>query len=381
MTPSILLLDCSGKLTEKLKYQGFDVDSGTIGFCNRIRHLPCQVYEKDILIYNPSFFASGGNGYIVVDDIQVVTPEYSLTHLRNHILRGATLLIFINHVAVDLRKQNEAYSWIPFMPEIFSTKDLQPIVAIIGDDSYCNFLTPIVSKVDLKTPGLQKIGQPDPYFGGTNVDLFLNRNDEVLGCFLIRGKGKLIILPEYQFNEEIINTFLHRVIPKLYNLETRINLIDQFLSPGEIVALEGIKKIEENRKELNETLGITKGKLTSAKLNKIQTIKKDETAILILNYYDLATQQDDVALFYLYKVIEALEKKYNGEKKARSTLGCNTEWNLIGKAANTSYADIRHAPKPGEKIKEWSQEEIKECFSATEKIINSYLSTLFQGLG
>ena len=63
MTTKILLLDCSTDLTTKLKRQGFDVEEGTVGFCNRIRSLPSQVYEKDIFIYNPKSLAklSGGN--------------------------------------------------------------------------------------------------------------------------------------------------------------------------------------------------------------------------------------------------------------------------------------------------------------------------------
>jgi hypothetical protein len=75
--------------------------------------------------------------------------------------------------------------------------------------------------------------------------------------------------------------------------------------------------------------------------------------------------------------LEALEKKYGQEKEAKRKLGCNREWNLIGTVANASYADIRHAPKPGEKIKEWTQDEIDNCFKAAEKIIHAYLTTLF----
>ena len=166
-------------------------------------------------------------------------------------------------------------------------------------------------------------------------------------------------------------------MPKMYKLETQINLLDAFLSPQETALQEKIKHIENKINELDEALKGAKEKLTTARLDKIQTIKRDETATLILNYYDLATQQEDVALFYLYKVIEALEKKYSGESKAKNTLGCNAEWNLIGKLANASYADIRHAPKPGEKIKGWSQEEIERCFKAAERIIHTYFATLF----
>ncbi len=84
--PSILLLDCSKELAKKLKRQGFDVDSGTIGFCNKKRQLPSQVYEKDIFIYNPRSFKKDERGlYIESDDIEDLTPEYSLDYLSEHI--------------------------------------------------------------------------------------------------------------------------------------------------------------------------------------------------------------------------------------------------------------------------------------------------------
>ncbi len=378
---SILLLDCSKELAEKLKRQGFVVDSGTIGFCNGKRKLPSQVYEKDIFIYNPRCFKKDGSGlYVESDEIQNLTPEYSLDYLSEHIMRGATFLIFVNHVADDIEKQNEAYDWIPFMPETYFTKDHQPIASRVSDDPHYNYLASIVLQKSLKTPILQKIKPPRPNENVYPPDifhLFFNRNYEILGVFIKRGLGQLIILPECQNNEEIVGIFLNRVMPKIYNLETKINLIDQFLSQEELTIINEVREVEGVIQKANEALEVAKEKLASANRNKVQTIKNNETAVLILNYYELATQQDDVALFYLYKIIEALEKKYGGEKEAKNLLGCNNEWNLIGKIANATYADIRHAPKPGEKIKPWEQNEIDDCFKAVRKIIDTYLKTLF----
>ncbi len=266
------------------------------------------------------------------------------------------------------------------MPEAHFTKDHQPIAMWVSKDPNYNYLAPIVLQKSLRIPVLQKIRPPqrDQYVYPPDIfHLFFNRNSEILGVFIKRGFGQLIILPEYQNNEEIVGIFLNRVMPKIYNLETKINLIDQFLSPEELTISNEARETEGVIQKTNETLEVAKEKLASANRNKIQVIKNDETAVLILNYYELATQQDDVALFYLYKIIEALEKKYGSEKGAKDLLKCNTEWNLIGEKANASYADIRHAPKLGEKIKEWTEEDIKVCFVATEKIINTYLSTLF----
>ena len=377
--PSILLLDCLSSLPEKLKRQGFDVNAGSVGFCTGIRYLPCQLYEKDIIIYNPSSVVCGheGKGYISTKDIRDVTPEYSLTHLREHILRGATILIFVNHLADNITNQNEAYNWIPYMPEISFTKDHKVIAGKLHEVESCKFLAPIISRVHVKIPVTQKLHWKSSVGEGTYVRLFFNMNNRELGVFIKRDKGSLIILPQYECNEEIVSIFLHRVMPKLYDLAVKTSLIEEFASPQEENARRQVREIEENIGKLNAAIEEATEELNSARRNKIQAIKRDQTATLILNYYDLALQQDDVALFYLYKVAEALEKKYGGEREAKKKLGHNTEWNLIGKVANASYADVRHAPKPGEKIREWTQEEIDKCFKGAKKIIHAYLATLF----
>ena len=79
----------------------------------------------------------------------------------------------------------------------------------------------------------------------------------------------------------------------------------------------------------------------------------------------------------MYKVIETLEHRFGNEKAAKAKLNKNTEWNLIGRTANASYGDVRHAPRPGEVIKQWTKDEIAECFAAAERIIAAYFSTLF----
>lgn len=368
--PRILLLDCSSTLAAKLKRQAFDVDVGTIGFCTGTRYLPCQVYERDILVYNPSSV-----DYVKPNDIHDSTPEYGFANLRDHIQRGATILIFLNHVDNNIIKQNRAYSWLPFMPEMKFTKDEKVLVNPHVQRDY-GLLVPIVSEAYVKIPVLQKLITPLCIYGNY-VPLLYNLNEDVIGAFLEPGNGRLIILPECQSNEDIINTFLHRVIPKLYNLEVRKNLIDEFVSPEEETTQNTIQKTNKQIQELIEVIEAENEKLNSAKRKKIQTVEKDETATRILMYHNLARQQEDVALFYLYKVIEALERKCGGEKEAKRKLGCNREWNLIGKVANASYADIRHAPKPGEKIKEWTQDEIDICFKAGKKIIHAYFATLF----
>jgi hypothetical protein len=377
MMPSILLLDCSSTLTERLRRQGFDVSTGTIGFCTGIRQLPCQVYEKDVIIYNPSMVACGmgGYGYISKTDIRNCTPEYDLIHLHDHILRGATILIFVNYVAKDLDTQNQAYKWIPLMPLIGRTKDERIHTYPLVQGNY-KYLAPIISETYIKKPVLQKLFSRVPSVCHY-IPLLKNLNNATVGVLAEQCEGRLIIMPECQSNEDIINTFLNRVIPKLYDLEVRTNLIDKFESPEEGIARNAIQKTNKQMQVLGEAIESENEKLSAARRKKIETVKKNEIATRILNYHNLAMQQEDVALFYLYKIIEVLEKKFGGEKEAKGKLGCNIEWNLIGKVANASYADIRHAPKPGERIREWTQDEIDDCFKAAEKIIHAYLATLF----
>jgi hypothetical protein len=295
MMPRILLLDCSSTLVERLKRQGFDVVAGTIGFCTGSRYLPCQVYERDILVYNP--YSVG----VTIGSYLDSTPEYSLKHLHRHIQRGATVLVFVNHLTDYSPQQNQVYSWLPFMPEMQSTKDEKVFINPHLQRNF-RFLAPIVSEGYVKIPVLQKLVTPS-LLEGNYIPLLYNLNDEVIGAFRQCAEGRLIILPQCQSNEDIINTFLNRVIPKLYNLEVRTNFIDKFVSPEEGIAQDAIQKTNEQIQELNEAIEAENEKLNAARRKKIQTVEKDETATRVLMYHKLASQQEDVALFYLYKVI------------------------------------------------------------------------------
>ena len=254
MIPNILLLDCSSTLATKLKRQGFNVDSGTIGCCNGIRQLPCQLYERDILIYNPYFYVTrkDGRGYASWDSIRDITPEYSLDNLKDHILRGAMLLIFVNHVAEMQWAQEQAYSWIPYMPGIVFTKDKKVRVYPLIKRDY-EFLTPIVTEAYVKLPVMQKLvrftaGQ------GADIPLLHNLNNEVIGTYIERGNGILIILPQCQSNEEVISIFLHRVISKIYDLGVRKKLMEKFVSPEEEKAQHKVQEAEKTLQELTEAI-------------------------------------------------------------------------------------------------------------------------------
>jgi uroporphyrinogen-III decarboxylase len=98
----ILLLDCGYQLLERLKNQGFDVESGTIGFQTGARQLPSQLYEKQIIVYSPTYLAVTNDGPIQPKDIKEFTPEFNLEYLSATVEAGATLLIFVNSWASSL---------------------------------------------------------------------------------------------------------------------------------------------------------------------------------------------------------------------------------------------------------------------------------------
>lgn len=237
---------------------------------------------------------------------------------------------------------------------------------------------PLISESDSKLPVRIKISDRD--YGGDGPDvipLFFNRQHDVLGAVLEFGDGKFIVLPQYKDNESLVVTFLNRVLPRIIRAKSSTDIVDAFLSPDEQTAVSEIQRIQTERDRLDEGLESARERQATAERLKGTTIESDETAKFLINYFKQAQQQEDVALFYLYKVIEILEKKFGNESTAKATLSCNAEWNFIGRVANASYGDIRHAPRPGEKIKEWTEEDIKSCFEGAEKVIHAYFRTFF----
>jgi hypothetical protein len=376
----ILLLDCPPSLTEKLKKQGYDVEAGTVGFATGKRTLPSQVYEKHVFFYSPTELAMNGGKPIGEMEIENCSPEYNLEHLADTITRGATFVVFVNRVVDDIKGENLLYRWIPFMPEIQFTKDKQ-----IGSNHFkyypndqCRFLAPVVDANEVEIPVLQKLLTPVPQEYPRDIfTLFGNANDEKLGVLINRGRGYLVVLPRFKSNEEAIATFVQRVLPRMYESGARIGLIDKYIAPNERHAQAQVTTWEAELARIEEGLEQKQVMLTAAKREKENVILQDPTAKQILNYFETALRQEDVALFYLYKAVELIENNHGGEGGAIRKFGVGAEWKFLKKVANASYADIRHAPKPGDVIQQWTDEDIRGCFDACEKIVLAYFETLF----
>ena len=370
----ILLLDCSYSLAQKLKALGFNVESGTIGHCTGMRELPCQIYEKEIFIYNPAPYA------LAEGAIKDLTPQFDIQKMQSHIENGATFVAFLNRVSENIRDHKILYGWIPFMPNIEFTHD--NVVHSNAFDGYPDWdwkmLTPVVNKNEVNLPVLLKINPPKPQEYGKDVfHLFANNHGECLAVMILRGSGRLIVLPKFNSNDAVTETFLHYVLPELYDTASKIGLIDEFTSPGERKNLDELDHFETLRKTIDSQLDLVRTQLETARRTKSTTISADATAKQILVYYEQARRQDASALFYLYKVIEAIENKYGGEANGIKAVGAGTEWKSVKRLANESYRDARHAPKPTDVIKQWSHEEIKKCFEETKKVVMAYFDRLF----
>jgi hypothetical protein len=163
----------------------------------------------------------------------------------------------------------------------------------------------------------------------------------------------------------------------MYESASRIRLIDRYVSSSEREARGQVTECEAELALIEEGLEERRVALATAKREKENTVFQDPTAKQILNYYDTALRQEDVALFYLYKAVELIENNHGGESGAIKKFGVGAEWKFLKKIANASYADIRHAPRPGDVIQQWTEEDIKACFDACEKIVLAYFDSLF----
>ncbi|MHB8860492.1 MAG: hypothetical protein ACYC48_02025, partial [Minisyncoccota bacterium] len=359
-------------------------------YATGFRQLPSQIYEHEVIVYNPSILQVKDGTLISDDEIKDHSTDFKLDELAKHVVEGgATALVFVNHLMEGV-DEARAYAWLPWMPTPVSTRDarVERDVREHWHDDFLKltFLTehemrlPVRFKLKRKRDDkLEDIAENRPREEWMEaVPLFTNRNREVLGVSYRLGNGHLYVLPTFENNDEVIIDFLFKTIPQIYKVETRRALVDEYLSPAEQIAMETIEKLVAYKKEAEKRIEKSREDLVKAKLEKEQVVADDETAKLILGYYDVAQRQDKVALHYLYKIIDHLEEKYGGGTEAKKVLGGNEGWNTIHKIANASYGDMRHAPKPGEVVKPWSREEISACFEAAAGIISAYLETLFE---
>jgi hypothetical protein len=112
-------------------------------------------------------------------------------------------------------------------------------------------LASVIATPGLSLPVRLKLTPPPPSpVIDDVVPLFVNNNGDYLGVQLLRGNGRLILLPKFQSNADVIETFLHRVAPKLYNLNTHGVLTDAFASPAECATRAALRELAAAEKEI-----------------------------------------------------------------------------------------------------------------------------------
>jgi hypothetical protein len=246
-------------------------------------------------------------------------------------------------------------------------------------DSDVGYLTPIVTTAGLSYPVMQKIRPPKKaQFEDDVFNLFWNGHGDSLGAIILRGRGKLVVLPKFQSNDDVVDTFVNRVIPRIYQGKTRDKLTDSFKSPSEVVAVTELERLRGLEEKMREAQAAARTALASATRQKVNALEADATAKQIQVYFDHALRQDDAALYYLYKIIEAIGNKFGGEAAGIEAVGEQAAWKGVKRLANESYRDARHAPKPGDVIKKWSTQELKQAFEDTQRVAVAYFMTLFK---
>lgn len=385
MSRSILLLDCSKELFSRLHREGFAVSEGTVGYINGIKKLPSNIYEHDIVIYNPKPVNLRDKPGWMVAPIDK-TPEFELlsSNVENFVRMGGIILAFVNDLSpLHPGSEEEAYGWIPEFPGTLSTKDFKidrPYLFEQIPKLHHNLRDILSSITKVKIPVLKKL-KPDngsfkKYFPGDDVlPIFENRNKDFIGKIIWKGNGQIIFLPEFQSNEEIIGIFLHRVLPLTVG-EKSPDILDEVPSVEEDQEATSLELIKSEIVRFEDLRTAGEQNLASAKRRKRLKIEQDEVANRILDYLKTAQHQTQDGLFYYYKIIEAIENKLGGEGPSKRILGCNEEWNLIKKLSNQPSADARHAPQPGESVIKPSDEELRLCLNASKTIIRAYLITL-----
>jgi len=146
---------------DKLQSQGFHVESGSVGYCTRVKNLPSHVYEKDVFVYNPKACVEPSGG--ITDQ----TPEYSLSYLEKRIENGATFVAFVNPLTDSVEEHNRLYKWIPFMPSLEFTRDKLVWAADFRQypTADVKYLAPIIVPQNLSIPVMLKLKRPQntPY--------------------------------------------------------------------------------------------------------------------------------------------------------------------------------------------------------------------------
>lgn len=382
MATSIMLLDCTDDLAKRLRALGHEVYVGTTGHCNNLQKLSCQIYETDLVIFNPATISK-------VSLLQAKpvnqSPEidFSYEAILSHLGDRGHWLVFLNRLTDNLILQQRLYSWLPTKPALQLTLD-QKIKRPREMPPYMDKFTPLIDSprsVQIRQPVRLKLTGADLRYqsgAGAFLPLVENYRSEYLAGVVSLFYGTMTFLPSCENNDDAAVFFLDYVWPNLMPKAARGGLAEEFLSPAENDIEAEIRKLRETFNSTQNAYHGLQTKGSEARQAKLAKITGDETAQRILGYYRDAEEDQKNVHAHLYKVRDAISNRYSNDTAAKAALvDCNAEWNLLGLLTNAPSKDARHAPKPGEPVQLLSAGDVQKLFAAAKKMILAYFGTLF----
>ena len=153
-----------------------------------------------------------------------------------------------------------------------------------------------------------------------------------------------------------------KLLSKYVPLAVRLITIEEFAS----MPAQSITVRSPNRQEIT----IIREAIRKARNELLAS--GDPTLRQCYDYIEDAREHDLESLFFLYKVIDTIENKFGGEKKASEVLKIREELKFVKRLANEPLRDERHAPKPSDVIQRPSGAECARAMEYTISVIRAY---------
>lgn len=389
----ILLLDCSTEIEAKLKSKGFKVVSGSMGITNGIRHIPEALYEQNIIFFNPQpsdFFSNNTitydkEGQPHLSGIEDETPEIRNLDIQDFFDKGGILFAFCNPLDLKVVKANAmkefaAFDWIPKFPIPILTKDqkLKRPENLSDQNRDIAFLS-VFRDFDLRLPVKRRLGHYGEYI--YTQPLLLNaRGDKISSYYDFNysvENGRVVVLPEFESNDEIILHLATYVYPQLFEVKPdlpeklnikkskRLEQLSNLVNEAEQAELKTQAELQTLRQQVIEE---------SARVEKL--IDSDETAVLIMGYLEDIYESRHASWHVSYKIAQRLYHEYGSEANAKAVLEAAKEINFIKKLTNETDKDTRHPPRKGETVNPLSEQDLETLIKASESLVEKHINYL-----
>lgn len=387
MALKIMLLDCPDELGVKLAARDCEVHVGFTGFGPKPRAIQRQVYEMDLVIYDPRFNVGLKTGVRIPDHETGI--DFTPLGLYKHIDDGGHWLVFVNRVGEREDLQRRSFQFQPALPPMKFTQDHELVIpSDLRDQKYMAPYLPLLyspGKPEIKLP-VSIAMDPDMILFPDNslapmVPLLTNRREEILAGVVISDQGSLTALPTCSNNTDAALFFVDFILPNLKKTGSPGGLVDEFHTTEEESRINDASTLHAEFVRIAEDTHDNQQLLVEARRRKVAKIKADKTAEWILIYYRKAQEDHANAATHLYKVRDALAQHFGGETPTKQVLNCAADYKFLGKTLNDPSKDARHGVAPGEAVVPLDGTELKECFAAAKRMILAYFKTLFPPTG